>query len=609
MKKIQASAELPATNRTPFSLRKATIPTALALFMGACGGGSGSDSGSTEMEPGTTPDSPSASSIVITGSVGDGPIVGASITVLDSNHEIVATAKSDAHAKYSITVPANVKYPLHVQAEGGEDLVTGATPDFTVRAVISSESERLAHLSPFSTIIAAAATEMPGGLTASNLTAAKSVIMRYLNFGLDADEIPHPVHSPIGSSGAAIMVKASEALAETLRRVTTQLQLANPGLGIEDLVQSIASDIVDGAIDGEGASADKRTAATWHMAAAQVLSESLVNRLQVDGSLATQRLDDAIATAFPDSAQTTADVIISELMYEQTRVAFMAAQRLIPAANLPDLNSVRSQLPEQPLAADFAEVLPATLSAEFTPAATLVATATDEQLSEVVAVARAAAISDGTDDSWNFDSAYALRLSTSSDRSEPMLLQGQVIEGKAYVFTNPAVQTTEVKFFLNDPFMAASPMQTESVAPYDLAGTASDDTAEAFDTSTLPDGVHTVTAQMELSDGTMRSSHASFVVNNVDHLTSTLRLSWEAVADGADGYHVFYGTDPTSVDMLLFDLPLTSGDFESSAPSVTISPVHDLGIRDAYGSRACFTVQAYNTVGTSDRAEPVCSSI
>lgn len=585
------------------------IPGALAVTLSACGGGGSGGGEPGASDPSATPEPRGPGAVVLTGSVGDGPIVGATVTVRDASGEIVDEVKSDARAKYRAELPGSVEYPLQISAEGGQDLVSDGEPDFTLRAVLLNAEQEHAHLSPFSTLIAAVAAEMEGGVSAANLSAAKSVVLRYLNFGLDTDALPHPVHSPIDGSAAASMVKASEALAETLRRVTRNLSTLDQAPDIERVVEAIASDIVDGAIDGEGTKAQMRIAASWHMAAAAVLAESLVNDLHVGGDSATARLDHALRIAFPEATTRTADVIITEAMYEQARVAFLAAERLVPAADLPDLGQLRGQLPERPQASDIAPLIPADLSGRISPAATLALNASDEELADISGIARAAAADDGTYEGYRYDGTYALRLSRTSDRSGSTLLQGQVVEGDAYIFTDPGLEAEQVKFFLNDPFMAGSALTIENIPPHDLGGTAEDDSALPFDTSKLDDGNYTLTALIKLADGSQQLSHASFVLNNIDHWSTKLTLAWHAGDEDVEGYRVFYGSDAEAADTLLFDLPVDTGFADPSAPAVEIDPVYDLGIREGYGSPVCLTVRAYNAEGSSDSPQAVCTSI
>jgi len=106
----------------------------------------------------------------------------------------------------------------------------------------------------------------------------------------------------------------------------------------------------------------------------------------------------------------------------------------------------------------------------------------------------------------------ALQLSIAANRSDPLPLNGQSVSGNVYIFyshigptaaTNPVKQ---VKFWLNDSSPASpkgTPRLIESVAPFDFAGTATDGKAMPLNVGGLTKGVHTVSAQAILSDGTV----------------------------------------------------------------------------------------------------------
>ncbi|MGH3452755.1 MAG: hypothetical protein ACRDQW_19060, partial [Haloechinothrix sp.] len=93
---------------------------------------------------------------------------------------------------------------------------------------------------------------------------------------------------------------------------------------------------------------------------------------------------------------------------------------------------------------------------------------------------------------------YQLLLSLSPDRSTPVALEGQTVAGNIYAFTSPDSGASRVRFYLDDPTMAGTPRLIEKLAPFDFAGTASDDTAKPFDTKKISEGPHTITAAIEL---------------------------------------------------------------------------------------------------------------
>ncbi|RBP25695.1 N-acetylneuraminic acid mutarotase [Marinobacter pelagius] len=112
------------------------------------------------------------------------------------------------------------------------------------------------------------------------------------------------------------------------------------------------------------------------------------------------------------------------------------------------------------------------------------------------------------------NSAYSLMVSTASDRSSASGLNGSTVTGNIYVFVPAQSGMSQVKFYIDNPQKAGSPSQTESVAPYDMAGTARDDTAYPFDTNVLADGSHTVTAVVKEADGDLHEVTEFFTVAN-----------------------------------------------------------------------------------------------
>ena len=122
--------------------------------------------------------------------------------------------------------------------------------------------------------------------------------------------------------------------------------------------------------------------------------------------------------------------------------------------------------------------------------------------------------------SWSFTTAassspstYSLKVSKQANRSGASELKGATVSGNIYVFTAPDSGVSKVQFYLDDPNMSGTPKQTESVAPYDFAG-GSVSTAKPFDTSSLSEGSHTITAKVVLSGGGSEVVNATFTVNN-----------------------------------------------------------------------------------------------
>ena len=110
-------------------------------------------------------------------------------------------------------------------------------------------------------------------------------------------------------------------------------------------------------------------------------------------------------------------------------------------------------------------------------------------------------------------STYNLLVSKSSSRSSPVPLAGQTVSGSIYVFTGPDSGVSQVSFYLDDPNMVGAPRRTEGNAPYDFAG-GTVSTASPFDTKTVVDGSHTISARLKLTTGETTVIHAAFTVDN-----------------------------------------------------------------------------------------------
>jgi hypothetical protein len=123
---------------------------------------------------------------------------------------------------------------------------------------------------------------------------------------------------------------------------------------------------------------------------------------------------------------------------------------------------------------------------------------------------------------------YSLLVSTSSTRANPVSLDGATVKGKIYVFTKPDTSDiSRVRFWLDNSQHTGTPRKSETSAPYDFAGTSSDATrtAKPFDTATLTDGQHTITASVDLATGTSEIVNAAFTVANKAPATPALTFS------------------------------------------------------------------------------------
>jgi hypothetical protein len=110
------------------------------------------------------------------------------------------------------------------------------------------------------------------------------------------------------------------------------------------------------------------------------------------------------------------------------------------------------------------------------------------------------------------DTSVTLLKGACPDRSSPNALAGLTISGKACLFAAVAETASQVSFWL-DENPDSSPWRTERTAPWDFNG---DTTSgpRAWDTSTVADGAHRITAEATLSDGRKQRVEAKFTVDN-----------------------------------------------------------------------------------------------
>jgi hypothetical protein len=108
----------------------------------------------------------------------------------------------------------------------------------------------------------------------------------------------------------------------------------------------------------------------------------------------------------------------------------------------------------------------------------------------------------------------SLALSLSPDRSGAVGLDGSTVKGKIYVFVKNSQNIGKVDFYLDGRWRTKSPVQTDTSAPFDFAGTAADGTALPYETTKLADGSHTIRAVLSWSDGSSSSRRWDFTVAN-----------------------------------------------------------------------------------------------
>lgn len=116
--------------------------------------------------------------------------------------------------------------------------------------------------------------------------------------------------------------------------------------------------------------------------------------------------------------------------------------------------------------------------------------------------------------------SHQLYVSSSSRRSDQVLLDRAIAQGKRFIFVASEAETSQVRFFLDPPAAAlegrldATPYSIDRQAPFDLAGSAANGNAQPFDTGQLANGFHTIVAAIDLADGRTIVTSARFLVRN-----------------------------------------------------------------------------------------------
>ncbi len=323
----------------------------------------------------------------LSGSVGDGPIVGAQMRILRNDGEELTTLQSDNNASYNITVNTQERYyPLTIESTGGTDLVTNLAPDFDLAgAVFAPRTQSVANVNPHSTVAVLLAEELSGGVTAANLSSAQAIVTVQLNSGLDTLATSGVMTTHVDENNIAEMVRASETLAETIRRTRDLLNAAGFATDSGAVVAALSSDLTDQLIDGQGGSrANARTAAVATIVYAQVLLESMANQLHVNGVNATSAMTGAMNQVSVRTPTTALDeLLVTSDMVSKTRIGIAAALELDNSPAVTSLHGTVSGLQAGMDASLVRSLLPGDYMSVLGNALDLVATATDDTIADI----------------------------------------------------------------------------------------------------------------------------------------------------------------------------------------------------------------------------------
>jgi hypothetical protein len=252
----------------------------------------------------------------VSGSVGDGPVVGATLEVVDGSGEVLRSVLSSDTADYRLELPVGTRLPVLVTATGGTDLVTGGPLDFPLVGAVLATGKVTVNISPLTTLAVEAARCSVEGLSEAGLAGAWRKIHSQAAFGLDSAAVPDPMNDRVSASNVATLVLANEVLGESVRRAVSALELAGTPRSGEEILRQYACDLAGRSDTG---AVDSRVIAVFEAAALAARLEALAGRLEVGGYSATARMDDAIRTIRPDiSAASVAELAIPDSAREQT---------------------------------------------------------------------------------------------------------------------------------------------------------------------------------------------------------------------------------------------------------------------------------------------------
>ena len=123
-----------------------------------------------------------------------------------------------------------------------------------------------------------------------------------------------------------------------------------------------------------------------------------------------------------------------------------------------------------------------------------------------------------------------------------------------------------------------------SSGPADLAG-------QCRNTSVLTPGAFEAMGANGTSVATLSDSATAQLATT----SSILNIAWSPYPGNAWGYYVYYGPTADTATTLASDLPIGTGNFNASAPSVSYEPTQDLSL--SAGDPVCFRIQAYDAGG------------
>ncbi len=273
----------------------------------------------------------------IRGTIVDGPVDNRTITITNRHGQVKRTLTENGKGDFALaTIFAKDDFPLLFSARDEAQLLVIGDPGFTLLSTAPRPmlGQRIS-INAYSTLITKTAMRLPGGINSPNLERARSSVVSQLNFGLYGEFKDNPITTMTTEANIHVITKANEALSEMIRRTSRQLNMSGRHMTPDDVIDALAADLVDGQLDGSGATGTQpRISAVANFIAGQVALEAITNELRVRNIDATPSLDYIIASTYPQSGNRTRNVHLTDALIEQAMAAIEIANRISPNPQL-----------------------------------------------------------------------------------------------------------------------------------------------------------------------------------------------------------------------------------------------------------------------------------
>ncbi|USF86791.1 Ig-like domain-containing protein [Candidatus Endoriftia persephone] len=558
-------------------LRTIAAITLSTSLLAACGG-SGESVSTPVGETGGT-----SSRVAFDGSVGDGPVVGATVSIRDRNFRLLATTSSTDRASFNFDGEiADSAFPLIIEATEGIDLVTNAAPDFVLSGVVMTPSQTRVNLTPHTTMMVKSALAMEGGLTQANLERARSAVTTRLNFGLDTSKVPDPMSTEVTIDNVTEVTLSSEVFGEMARRTAYWI---GGNVSEDDIFTALAADLVDSVLDGRGAEGTvARYTAIAHVVSAQVLIEAMLDGLQVNNQPANTALDDAIdqvlSTADRSIRRSVTEVNVNSLMLSQAQAALAAAQAIDPNIPLGDLLSLLSGL-QNGTAGNTDEALSNagvdnSLSNGLDQTISIVANSNNSGVEQVNQVASGsdASSSSGSESVSTVDAAGS-STSTGDNSNAGSTNEGDGSAGTVNTVPTAIADNAEtnqnssviIDILANDSGIDNSPI-TLTIAANPNSGSVqvNSDGTISYQPNNGFFGSDRFSYQLMDTDGDSAMAEVTITVNCTSNCSAQLRLTWsENTTAQISGYKIYHGTSSGNYGEAIWAGDVTSYDYTAES--------------------------------------------